>query len=68
MMAFEAQAYGFLRENVYFKKWIGGAEDNFIIGLARLGFHCGWFQGSDRMSSEKIFFERFEEKEWMSPG
>ncbi len=54
MMAFEAQAYGFLRENVYFKKWIGGAEDNFIIGLARLGFHCGWFSrlGQDEFGKE----------------
>jgi 2-dehydro-3-deoxygluconokinase len=43
MMAFEAQDFGPLRENSIYRKWIGGAEDNFIIGLARLGFQCGWF-------------------------
>jgi 2-dehydro-3-deoxygluconokinase len=54
MMAFEALDYGPLRENVLFKKWIGGAEDNFIIGLARLGFHCGWFSrlGQDEFGKE----------------
>ena len=54
MMAFEALDYGPLRENILFKKWIGGAEDNFIIGLARLGFHCGWFSrlGQDEFGKE----------------
>ena len=54
MMAFEALDYGPLRENVLFKKWIGGAEDNFIIGLARLGFQCGWFSrvGQDEFGKE----------------
>jgi 2-dehydro-3-deoxygluconokinase len=54
MMAFEAQDYGPLREVHHFKKWIGGAEDNFAIGLSRLGFHCGWISrlGSDEFGKE----------------
>jgi 2-dehydro-3-deoxygluconokinase len=54
MVAFEAQDYGPLRENSIYKKWIGGAEDNFIIGLARLGFRCGWFSrlGDDEFGKE----------------
>ena len=54
MMAFEAQDYGPLKENSIYKKWIGGAEDNFIIGLARLGFRCGWFSrlGDDEFGKE----------------
>ncbi len=43
MVAFEAQSFGPLREAEDFKKWVGGAADNFIITLARLGFKCGWF-------------------------
>jgi len=43
MMAFEAQDYGPLEEVSFYKKWVGGAESNFSIGLARLGFRCGWF-------------------------
>ncbi len=43
MVAFEAQSFGPLREAEDFKKWVGGAADNFIIALARLGFDCGWF-------------------------
>lgn len=43
MVAFEAQSFGPLREVDDFKKWVGGAADNFIITLARLGFNCGWF-------------------------
>lgn len=54
MVAFEAQDYGPLRENHAFKKWVGGAEDNVIIGLARLGFRCGWFSrlGDDEFGKE----------------
>jgi 2-dehydro-3-deoxygluconokinase len=54
MMAFEAQDFGPLRENILYKKWMGGAEDNFIIGLARLGFCCGWFSrlGRDEFGKE----------------
>jgi len=54
MVAFEAQGYGPLSENVIYQKWIGGAEDNFIIGLARLGFRCGWFSrlGDDEFGKE----------------
>jgi 2-dehydro-3-deoxygluconokinase len=54
MVAFEAQDYGPLSENTIYKKWIGGAEDNFIIGLARLGFGCGWFSrlGQDEFGKE----------------
>ena len=54
MVAFEAQGYGPLRENHAFKKWVGGAEDNVIIGLARLGFRCGWFSrlGDDEFGRE----------------
>jgi 2-dehydro-3-deoxygluconokinase len=54
MMAFEALSPGPLRESVLFRKWIGGAEDNFIIGLARLGFRCGWFSrlGPDEFGKE----------------
>ena len=54
MMAFEAQEYGPLRENILYRKWMGGAEDNFIIGLARLGFRCGWFSrlGHDEFGKE----------------
>jgi 2-dehydro-3-deoxygluconokinase len=54
MVAFEAQGYGPLSENVIYHKWIGGAEDNFIIGLARLGFRCGWFSrlGDDEFGKE----------------
>lgn len=43
MMAFEAQDYGPLGEVSVYRKWIGGAESNFSIGVARLGFRCGWF-------------------------
>jgi 2-dehydro-3-deoxygluconokinase len=43
MIAFEAQDYGPLGEVSLYRKWVGGAESNFSIGLARLGFRCGWF-------------------------
>jgi 2-dehydro-3-deoxygluconokinase len=51
MVAFEAQSFGPLREAEDFKKWVGGAADNFIITLARLGFECGWFSrlGDDEL-------------------
>ncbi len=51
MVAFEAQSFGPLREAEDFKKWVGGAADNFIITLARLGFDCGWFSrlGDDEL-------------------
>ena len=54
MIAFEAQDYGPLREVTLFQKWVGGAEDNFAIGLARLGFKCGWFSrlGNDEFGKE----------------
>jgi len=54
MIAFEAQDYGPLRENDDFKKWVGGAADNVIIGLSRLGFRCGWFSrlGDDEFGKE----------------
>ena len=54
MMAFESQDYGPLREIAHFRKWIGGAEDNFAIGLARLGFRCGWISrlGNDEFGKE----------------
>ena len=54
MIAFEALDYGPLREIQSFKKWVGGAEDNFAIGLARLGFKCGWFSrlGDDEFGKE----------------
>lgn len=54
MMAFEAQDYGPLREVNLFTRWVGGAEDNFAIGLARLGFKCGWFSrlGNDEFGKE----------------
>ncbi len=56
MMAFEATEYGPLRESPLFRKWIGGAEDNFAIGLARLGFRCGWISrlGKDEFGLEII--------------
>lgn len=51
MVAFEAQQYGPLREAEDFKKWVGGAADNFIIAVARLGFNTGWFSrvGDDEL-------------------
>ncbi|MFW6102736.1 MAG: sugar kinase, partial [Chloroflexota bacterium] len=51
MVAFEAQQYGPLREAEDFKKWVGGAADNFIIAVARLGFTTGWFSrvGDDEL-------------------
>jgi len=54
MIAFEALDYGPLRESELFHKWVGGAEDNFAIGLARLGFKCGWFSrlGADEFGKE----------------
>jgi len=54
MIAFEALDYGPLREAELFHKWVGGAEDNFAIGLARLGFKCGWFSrlGDDEFGKE----------------
>ncbi len=54
MMALEATEYGPLRESPLFRKWIGGAEDNFAIGLARLGFRCGWISrlGRDEFGRE----------------
>ena len=54
MIAFEALEYGPLREAKLFHKWVGGAEDNFAIGLARLGFKCGWFSrlGNDEFGKE----------------
>jgi len=54
MIAFEAQDYGPLREAKLFQKWVGGAEDNFTISLARLGFKCGWFSrlGDDEFGKE----------------
>ena len=56
MIAFEAQDYGPLREVKLFQKWVGGAEDNFAIGLARLGFKCGWFSrlGDDEFGKEVL--------------
>ena len=54
MIAFEALEYGPLREAELFHKWVGGAEDNFAIGLARLGLKCGWFSrlGDDEFGKE----------------
>lgn len=54
MMAFEAMEPGPLREVRQFKKWIGGAEGNFAIGLSRLGFRCGWISrvGVDEFGQE----------------
>jgi len=54
MAAFEAQDYGPLRENAVYRKWIGGAESNLVIGLARLGFRCGWLSrlGDDEFGKE----------------
>ncbi len=54
MIAFEAQDFGPLREIHFFQKWVGGAEDNFAIGLARLGLKCGWFSrlGDDEFGKE----------------
>jgi 2-dehydro-3-deoxygluconokinase len=51
MVAFEAQQFGPLREAEDFKKWVGGAADNFIIAVARLGFTTGWFSrvGDDEL-------------------
>ncbi len=51
MVAFEAQAFGPLREAEDFKKWVGGAADNYLIALARLGFKCGFFSrvGDDEL-------------------
>jgi len=51
MVAFEAQNFGPLREAEDFKKWVGGAADNFIITVARLGFDTGWFSrlGDDEL-------------------
>lgn len=56
MIAFEGQDYGPLREVKLFQKWVGGAEDNFAIGLARLGFKCGWFSrlGDDEFGKEVL--------------
>ena len=56
MVAFEAQGYGPLRENDDFKKWVGGAADNVVIALARLGFRCGWFSrlGKDEFGREIV--------------
>lgn len=54
MIAFEAQSYGPLREAEDFKKWVGGAADNVMVGLARLGFSCGWFSrlGNDEFGKQ----------------
>jgi len=54
MMAFEALEAAPLREVRRFRKWIGGAEDNFAIGLARLGVRCGWISrlGLDEFGHE----------------
>jgi 2-dehydro-3-deoxygluconokinase len=54
MMAFEALEPWPLRETRHFKKWIGGAENNFVIGLARLGLKAGWFSrlGQDEFGAE----------------
>jgi 2-dehydro-3-deoxygluconokinase len=54
MIAFEALEPGPLREACRFKKWIGGAENNFAIGLSRLGFSCGWISrlGLDEFGHE----------------
>ena len=54
MVAFEAQDYGPLRDVNVFRKWVGGAEDNFVIGLSRLGIKCGWFSrlGNDEFGRE----------------
>lgn len=51
MVAFEAQSFGPLREAEDFKKWVGGAADNYLIALARLGFSCGFFSrvGDDEL-------------------
>jgi 2-dehydro-3-deoxygluconokinase len=54
MIAFEAQDYGPLRDVDTFRKWVGGAEDNVVIGLSRLGIKCGWFSrlGNDEFGKE----------------
>ena len=54
MIAFEALDYGPIREAKLFNKWVGGAETDFAIGLARLGFKCGWFSrlGDDEFGRE----------------
>lgn len=54
MVAFEAQDFGPLREVNLFRKWVGGAENNVAIGLARLGLKCGWISrlGNDEFGKE----------------
>ena len=54
MVAFEAQDYGPLRDVNIFRKWVGGAENNVAIGLARLGLRCGWISrlGNDEFGKE----------------
>ncbi|MFW6150185.1 MAG: sugar kinase [Chloroflexota bacterium] len=56
MVAFQAMDFGPLRDVHRFKKWVGGACDNVIVGLARLGFTCGWFSrvGDDEFGREIV--------------
>ncbi|MFW6126147.1 MAG: sugar kinase [Chloroflexota bacterium] len=56
MIAFQGIDYGPLRDVHRFKKWVGGASDNVLIGLARLGFSCGWFSrvGDDEFGREIV--------------
>jgi len=56
MVAFEAMSEGPLRDVTYYKKWIGGAELNLSIGLARLGIGCGWISrvGGDEFGKEIV--------------
>jgi len=60
MMAFEAQEYGPLSEVSTYRKWVGGAESNFSIGLARLGLRCGWLSRLGEDEFGKAIFKTLQ--------
>lgn len=62
MVLFTPTNSGSLKYATYFRKQIGGAESNFAIGLARLGYKTGWISkvGNDSFGEYIVSFIRGE--------
>lgn len=62
MVLFSPMNSGSLKYVNYFRKQIGGAESNFAIGMARLGYKAGWISkvGDDTFGEYIVSFIRGE--------
>jgi 2-dehydro-3-deoxygluconokinase len=62
MVLFTPDSTGSMRYAANFSRKFGGAESNFAIGLARLGYRVGWFSrvGDDEFGKAVLSFIRGE--------